>query len=214
MTGKSNWSKSVTWNRDAAAAGRIDKVFCGSMCDVMDDEAPEGSWEKLVDLINRTPNLFWQLLTKRPHRYIRRFPVEGFKHDNVILGATAENQEFYDVRVPLIEEASWELFSRNQAHSNVERKTVMTFVSYEPALGPVTMMPLAAKGFVPNWLIFGGETGPKPRPMDREWAENIKVECHNLGVAFFLKQFSARTPEMATALIPAEMLLRQFPEVK
>ena len=63
----------------------------------------------------------------------------------------------------------------------------------------------------PGWLIFGGETGPKPRPMQLEWAANIQRECGDFGVAFFMKQMSARTPTKAAALIPASLLIRQFP---
>jgi len=71
ITSDSNWRQPLAWNRAAANAGRIDKVFCGSMCDVMDDEAPAGGRERLWELIDQTPHLIWQLLTKRPHRYLR-----------------------------------------------------------------------------------------------------------------------------------------------
>lgn len=209
LTADANWDKPRVWDHHAKKAGRIDKVFCGSMCDVMDDEAPEGARERLWELIDKTPNLYWQLLTKRPQRYVRELPYKGFKHGNVMLMATVEMQEFYYPRMKAL----------NDARLSLDMKTDMwgggggpckIGVSYEPALGPLSMREYP--GLRPHWLIFGGETGPHPRPMEQKWCEDIKVECEEFGVAFWLKQFSARTPEMASALIPAEMLLRQFPE--
>lgn len=213
-----HWNEPMKWQKAAAKEGKITKVFCGSMCDVMDDEAPEGQWERLIQVINDTPNLLWQLLTKRPQRYKRRLPVAGFVWDNVILGTTCENQEFYDVRVQHLCEAAMYLEKRNAEYStytvgaNVRpfsRAHVQSFISYEPALGPITM---TKNTFRPSWLIFGGETGPRPRPMEQKWAEDIKAECEDTGVAFFMKQMSARTPNSAADLIPAHLLVREFPE--
>lgn len=212
-----HWNEPMKWQKSAAKEGKITKVFCGSMCDVMDDEEPEGQWERLIQVINDTPNLLWQLLTKRPQRYMRRLPETGFFYDNVILGTTTENQEFYDVRIPHLEEAAAWLTIRNRIQGPsfalgglcIARSPVKTFVSYEPAIGPLTMF----NRLKPSWLIFGGETGPRPRPMEQKWAENIKAECEDTGVAFFMKQMSARTPHAAADLIPAHLLVRQFPEV-
>lgn len=197
--GDKHWHEPLEWNAEAGATGSIMRVFCGSMMDVMDDEAPEGQRERLWALINRTPNLMWQLLTKRPQRYTRYLPQDGFRHNNVILGTTAEDQEFYDVRMRPLDDAVVFL----QQRGNV----VQNFISYEPALGPIAMGPLH-----PDWLIFGGETGANRRPCELEWAEAIKRECDRLGVAFFMKQMSARTPNDAANLIPVHMLSHQFPE--
>jgi protein gp37 len=209
---ESYWHQPLRWNRLAGEAGRIDKVFCGSLCDVMDDEAPEGQRERLWKLIDQTPNLLWQLLTKRPTRYQPYLPENGFRFDNVILGTTTENQEFFDVRMPEVDAAA-EILRRRNAMSTPKtyRVPVKTFASYEPALGRITMRLQARLGIAPDWLIFGGETGNEPRPMEMEWAENIKAECEEFGVAFFMKQVSARTPKQAAALIPAHLLVREFP---
>lgn len=193
--GDKHWAEPLKWNRTAEASGTPAKVFCASMADVMDDEAPEGQRERLYGLIDETPYLHWQFLSKRPQRYFRYLPAAGFKHQNVILGATTETQGLYDIRMVPLEHAA-KIFG------------LKTFVSYEPAIGPLTMRPL---GIQPDWLIFGGETGGKRRPMEQVWAENIKRECEELGVAFFMKQMSAATPAKASALIPAELLVRQFP---
>lgn len=174
----------------------------------MDHEAPEGQWDRTVDLIDRTPNLIWQLLTKRPHYYLRNIPEKGFINDNVWLGTSAENQEFYDVRWPKLQEAATELVSRNQANREGPVSEVITFISYEPALGPITLRNFKYK---PHWIIFGGESGNVRRPMEQSWAENIKAECEEFGVAFFMKQMSAFTPSQAAALIPAHLMVREFP---
>jgi protein gp37 len=170
------------------------------MADVMDDEAPEGQRERLWDLIDKTPNLTWQLLTKRPHRYKEYLPISGFQNGNVWLGTTCENQHFYDIRWPILRESA-------------ERFNCISWISYEPALGPITMHTGVVNGMfkVPDWVIFGGESGSVRRPMEQSWAENIKEECNSFGVKFFMKQMSAQTPAKAKELIPAHLLIHQFP---
>lgn len=185
--GDKHWNEPLKWD-----GGR---VFCASMADVMDDEAPAGARERLWALIDATPHLTWQLLTKRPHRYARYLPSTGFKHGNAWLGTTAESQPYYDVRWPEL----------NRAAKMFDLKS---FISYEPAIGSLTM-----QGFdeFPDWLIFGGESGAGRRPMKLAWAENIKIECEEFGVSFFMKQMSAQTPTKAKELIPANLLIHEFP---
>lgn len=198
--GDAHWNEPLVWDRKAESKGEKMRVFCGSMCDVMDDEWPDGVRERLWDLIDKTPNLIWQLLTKRPQRYGKYLPSEGFRHYNVWLGCTAETQEFFDIRFPSLGE--WSALCG-----------YTTWISYEPALGPITMK----NGFCherhrPDWIIFGGETGNNRRPMQLSWAESIKSECEEWGVKFFMKQMSARTPDEAKNLIPTHMLVQQFPK--
>ncbi len=199
--GDKHWSEPLKWDREAHAAGVKRKVFCASMADVMDDEAPEGARKRLWGLIDATPNLTWQLLTKRPHRYTRFLPAM-FKSWNVWLGTSVENQEFYDVRWPILAEV-------RDRYAGL----LTTFISYEPALGPLTIESHAYRlGVgVPDWIIMGGESGAGRRPMQQEWAENLNRECEEQAVKFFMKQMSARTPEEGAKLIPASLLIRQFP---
>jgi protein gp37 len=197
VTSDANWKQPLAWNREAEAAGRKSTVFCASMADVMDDEAPEGARDRLWELIDKTPNLIWQLLTKRPHRYQRYLP-EKFKYDNVWLGTSAENQEFYDVRWPILELYGDEGF--------------VLWVSYEPALGPVRMAGVGNGS--PDWIIFGGESGSGRRPMESKWADDLLAECRTTGTKFFMKQMGAHTPAEGASMIPADLLIREFPEVK
>ena len=199
--GDKHWGEPLKWDKAAGeGAGKPWRVFCGSMCDVMDDEWPDGVRERLWELIDATPNLTWQLLTKRPHRYARYLPVKGFKHRNVWVGTTCENQQYYDVRWPVLREVA-DLFG------------LISWISYEPALGPLTMKVSGANVFkVPDWIICGGESGGGRRLFEQMWAENIKSECEMYGVKFFMKQFGARTPGEGKKLIPVHLLVHQFPE--
>jgi len=204
--GDKHWNEPFKWNRDAQAAGVQRKVFCASMADVMDDEAPEGQRERLWELIDRTPYLIWQLLTKRPQRYNRYLP-QSFAHNNVWLGMSAENQEFYDVRWPALRLVALDY-------------ELVSFVSYEPALGPLSMdkwaenAPNDDAADFPDWLICGGESGNGRRLMEQTWAEKLHEEATHAGVKFFMKQLSARTPEEGAKLIPAHLLIREFPQTE
>jgi len=204
----SYWYQPLLWNRNAQAEGKKVKVFCASMADVMDDETPSGQRERLWDLIDHTPYLIWQLLTKRPQRYFRYLPT-SFAHNNVWLGTTAEDQHFYDIR--------WSSLRLVAADYGLT-----SWISYEPALGPIVMddFPFTSgiDGILdyPNWIIFGGESGAdkKRRPMDIEWARDLKSECASCGTSFFMKQMGARTSNAAKALIPVDMLVHEFPAVQ
>lgn len=192
--GDKHWSEPLAWNAAAAKIGQCKLVFCASMADVMDDEAPDGQRERLWLLIDQTPNLIWQLLTKRPQRYVRYLP-ENFKHRNVWLGMSAEDQKSHDIRWPYLCDAAI-------------RRGLKTFISYEPALGPLS---IAREGWLPGWVICGGESGRERRPMEQKWAEDLHLQCKRSGVKFFMKQMSAATPAAGSALIPAHLLVREFP---
>lgn len=208
VTSDANWKLPLRWDKEASRLGRQDMVFCASLADVMDDEAPAGQRERLWQLIDATPNLLWQLLTKRPQRYQKYLPADGFAHDNVILGSSAENQHFYDVRLPYLYAGQQDLECRNALHRG-RTSAVKTFISYEPALGPLSVRQYP--GMRPHWVICGGESGNDRRPMEQKWAEDLRAECAEFGISFFMKQMSARTPEQGAALIPASLLVREFP---
>ena len=138
----------------------------------------------LAAVIEATPELDWLLLTKRIENYDRLAPWAQTP-DNVWLGITGENQKEYDRR--------WPLLARIPA--------TVRFVSYEPALSPLTI----AGEALPDWVICGGENAPRARWMDLAWARVLRDECVDKGVAFFLKQMTRK------ASIPDDLLVRQFP---
>lgn len=189
--GEKHWKEPLQWN-EAVPQGETQRVFCASMADIMDGEAPFGARKRLWELINATPRLTWQLLTKRPQFYDMRLPE--FPHRNVWLGASAENQDCYNLRWPYVWKAA------------IARELV-SFISYEPALGPLTFGTLRC----PDWIICGGESGAGRREFKQEWAENLLAECRTRGTKFFMKQMSARTAPEGKKLIPAHLQIQEFP---
>lgn len=169
------WKGPTVWNRNAdrfeALKGRRQRVFCASLADVFDNQA-DASWRSdLFELILNTPRLDWLLLTKRPSNIAKMLPNNwGAGYPNVWLGLTAEDQTRFDQR--------W-------AHL-ADVPAVVRFVSYEPALGPLSVASAAVK---PDWLIVGGESGAGARPMNASWAFAIVDECRSFGIAPFFKQW-------------------------
>jgi protein gp37 len=184
-TSEANWRKPLQWAKAARAASKRPRVFCASLADVFDNQAPENARVDLFDLIAATPELDWLLLTKRPEN-IRKMIPRGWPYENIWLGITAENQEQYDRRFEYL----------------YDLPVTVQFVSYEPALGPLD---LGSHFYSPHWIICGGESGPHARTMDPQWARDLRDQCEDCGVKFFMKQMTGKAP------IPDDLLVRQFP---
>ena len=170
-TSENNWRNPRRWNRAAERDGVRRRVFCASLADVFDNQVPPEWRVDLWDLIRACPALDWQLLTKRPQNIAKMLPANwGFGWPNVWLGTTAEDQVEYDRRWPKLRDVS----------------ATVHFISYEPALGPLTIingiMP------IPDWVIAGGESGPGARVMLPWWTAQLCAECDDAGAAFFFKQ--------------------------
>jgi protein gp37 len=173
------WRNPITWNEQAklfqVEQGRRQRVFCASLADVFDNQV-EPSWRSdLFNIIRKCDQLDWQLLTKRPQNIRRMLPRDwGNGYPNVWLGTTAEDARAYRQRVPHL----------------LNVPSVVHFVSYEPAIGPLGQ--LDVDGRFPDWLIIGGESGVRSdliRYTDPRWARDAIAECGRLGVAPFLKQW-------------------------
>lgn len=176
-TSSATWAKPFKWNREADALGLRYRVFCASLADWLDNQAPDSWRADLAEVIEETPHLDWLLLTKRPQNWQKHSPW----HDddvpgNVWLGLTAENQEEFDRRWPHI--------------ANVP--ATVHFVSYEPALGPLTIRNAYP---VPDWIIAGGESGPGHRHPDQAWFRSIRDECAAAQVPFLFKQWGGAMPK-------------------
>jgi protein gp37 len=164
-----NWTGPVKWNRQAMAAGTRRKVFCGSMCDVFDKNAPDFQRSRLFDLIRQTPWLDWLLLTKRAGNIQAMLPGDwGNGWDNVWLGITAEDRRHGLPRVDILR--------------TIPAK--VRFLSCEPLLEDLGTIDLTGI----HWVIAGGESGSGARTMRAEWARNIYQQCQAAGVSFFFKQ--------------------------
>jgi protein gp37 len=173
------------------------RVFCASLADVFDNEAPLGARELLFQLIELTPNLDWLLLTKRignvpsmiPARWAPSFP------SNVWLGISVVNQQEADRDIPKL----------------LRVPATVRFLSMEPLLGPVdlrylqpgdppteinalagthgVLRPHRGECAKVDWVIVGGESGPNARPMHPDWVRSLRDQCAAAGVSFLYKQW-------------------------
>lgn len=210
-TSADNWRKPLKWNRDSAAqvaaGGRRIRVFCASLADVFDNQVPPEWRADLWALIRATPDLDWQLLSKRPQNIPDMLPPDwGDGWPNVWLGTTVEDQERADRNIPHL----------------LAIPARVRFLSVEPLLGPVDMtrvtyprrygsglldalrgtarghndvpLGLYADGARIHWVIVGGESGPKGRPMLGAWVRAIRDQCAAATVAFLFKQWGEWSP--------------------
>ncbi|MDE2096945.1 MAG: phage Gp37/Gp68 family protein [Patescibacteria group bacterium] len=197
------WKQPRAWALKAKREGRKRRVFCASMADVFDLEAPEGARERLWPLIEETaPYLDWLLLTKRSGNAAKLLPPEIA--ELVWLGATVCNQEEANRDIPKL----------------LATPAAVRFLSAEPLLGEIKL----EKGWLPpkglweelrspiegsarrindarrngwtwlDWVIVGGESGPRARPMHPDWVRGLRDQCQAAGVAFFFKQWGAWYP--------------------
>jgi protein gp37 len=194
-----NWRQPIKWNDAAAAAGVQRRVFCASLADVFDNQVPDHWRSDLFALIEDTPNLDWLLLTKRPQNIARMvWPKwDAGLPSNIWLGTTAEDGDECRRRWPHL----------------AAIPAAIRFISYEPALGPLGKLDQwRAGGPTPDWLICGGESGGRARPMDPAWARGARDQCAAAGVAFHFKQWGGRTPKAGGRLLDGREH-NEFPEV-
>lgn len=183
------WQQPLKWDAEAARTGARPRVFCASLADVFDNDVP-GEWRsELGSLIRATPNLDWLLLTKRIGNARRMLPEDwGDGYPNVWLGATVATQEEADRDIPKL----------------LSTPAKLRFLSCEPLLGPLRLDPIwlmwdrwfdargTARLPVVDWIIVGGESGPRARPFVLGWGKEIVRQCRAAGVPCFVKQVGAR----------------------
>src|SRR5262249_19333854 len=204
------WNDPLKWNREAEQNGTRARVFCASLADYLDEEVPEQWRNELFGLIERCPNLDWLILTKRIEYARSMLPQRWLKNPRpwVWLGVTAENQKYWNERVPVLEDLP----------------AAVRWVSYEPALGPIN---LGEQDGV-DWVIIGGEStqSDPARRFDMEWAEAMIRQCRQKGIAPFVKQLGSnvylddkpwRCKDKAGANPeewPNAIRVREFPELQ
>ena len=201
-------SKPDTWKNP-----RI--IFVCSLGDLFHEDVPFNFIDKIFSVIERNKRHTFIILTKRPENAKVYYDDRGISKPylNVWFGISAENQETADIRVPVL----------------LQIPAIVRFVSAEPLLGYINLSKIkigdisyidALKGFgygemVPghsifyhriSWVIVGGESGNKARPMHPDWAISLRNQCDSAGIPFFFKQWG----EWA----PAHSLQCNFPEFK
>ena len=148
-------------------------VFVNSMSDLFHAKVPIGFIRDVFDVIADTPQHTYQVLTKRSTR-LRRIAESLEWPSNLWMGVSVENDE---------------AFHRVDDLRSVP--AAVRFLSCEPLLGPLDGINLDGIG----WVIAGGESGPRYRPMEIAWARAIRDACGESGVPFFFKQWGGRTPK-------------------
>lgn len=144
------------------------KYFVNSMSDLFHKKMPEEFLDRIIDVIEQTPRHIYQILTKREDRMFEYFSEREIPK-NIWLGVTVEDKK---KGLPRIDKLR-----------NLNAK--IKFLSVEPLLEDLGKVNF--KGI--DWVIVGGESGPKARPMKEEWAVNIKEQCLEQNVEFFFKQW-------------------------
>jgi protein gp37 len=191
-----HWEQPLKWNEEARREGKRRRVFCASMADVFEDRRDLDPWRmRLWGLIDQTPSLDWLLLTKRPEYVASLVPWGDHWPRNVWLGTTAEDQASAVERIPTL----------------ISYTAAVLFVSCEPILGPLDLRKwLDPKRL--HWVIAGGESGAKARPMSPAWPRSLRDQCLSAGVAFHFKQWGHWCPDSESARQNGQSTLMYSPD--
>lgn len=171
------------------------RVFCGSLCDVFDNEVDPQWRVDLLELIARCDNLEWLLLTKRV--------VNAHRMLDEALGVLSHGLTRWD-------DAPWPHVTIGQSVCNqketreIEKLLALPasrrFISVEPMLSEIDVRPYLRGPVKVDWVIAGGESGPHARPMHPEWIRSLAEQCREAGVPFHFKQWGVWKPESVVSL--------------
>lgn len=146
-------------------------IFVNSMSDLFHEDIPERFIRDVFEVMREANWHIFQILTKREARLADLGPRLTWP-TNVWMGVSIENRRFM-----------------HRADALRTIPSAVRFISAEPLLGPLERLDLTEI----DWLIAGGESGPKCRRMRPEWARDLRDTCRRRGVAFFFKQWGGRT---------------------
>jgi|SRR5690606_12333522 len=156
-------------------------VFVNSMSDLFQKGVPVEFIQKVFTVMNDNPQHVFQVLTKRADILLEYDQAKLLKWThNIWMGVSVEDSRVKD-RVRLLSKT----------------KAKVKFLSCEPLIGPIGKMNLKKI----DWVIVGGESGRKPRPMDVEWVLDIKDQCDKADVAFFFKQWGGTNKKKTGRLL-------------
>lgn len=142
-------------------------IFVNSMSDLFHEDIPLDFIQKIFKTMNETQHHTYQILTKRTDRLMELSPYLVWSK-NIWIGTSVENMK-----------VKYRIDSLKTIPANVR------FLSCEPLLGPLDNLNL--NGI--HWVIVGGESGPRARPMKKEWVIDIRDQCKAQNVPFFFKQW-------------------------
>lgn len=142
-------------------------IFVNSMSDLFHESVPDSFINKVFNVMNKTRRHRYQILTKRSERLKRVAPSLPWV-EQIWMGVTVEEDKYI-----------------HRVDDLREIPASIKFVSLEPLLGPIPSLSL--EGI--DWIIVGGESGPRARPLDVDWVLEIKEKCQKANVPFFFKQW-------------------------
>lgn len=214
VNGNPVWTGEVRLDEDALLQPlkwkRPRRIFVNSMSDLFHETLPDEAIDRVFAVMALCPQHTFQVLTKRAERmreYVsarahaaKRLKIIGAMNmmgagatkpigyrmwplPNVWLGISCERQQEADERIPLL----------------LQTPAAVRFISAEPLLGAIDLHDWLTRDWHPtmppettprlDWVIVGGESGTKARPMHPDWARSIRDQCNAAGVAYFFKQF-------------------------
>jgi len=167
-------------------------VFVNSMSDLFHKEIPKAHIAAVFDTMEKAHWHTYQVLTKRSS-LLQKFINDRYRAKpaprHIWLGVSVED-----------EKAATRIAHLQAANAGVR------FLSIEPLIAPVGRLNLSGI----EWVIVGGESGPRSRPMDAEWVIDIRNQCVKAGVAFFFKQWGGFSPKAGGRLLEGKEW-SQFP---
>ena len=153
------------------------RIFVNSMADLFHSDVPDWFIQEVWKVMAACPQHHFQILTKRPERMAAMF-ADGMLNRlmHVWIGTSVENDE---------------VINRIESLATIEGMTL--FISFEPLIGAIGNVDLAKI----HWAIVGGESGPRSRPIQSEWVDEIHALCRRDDVAFFFKQWGGKNKKAA-----------------
>jgi protein gp37 len=213
-TSAANWNEPLRWQREAEKTGQRFRVFCASLADWLDKKAPVEWLADLLTLIQRTPNLDWLLLTKRPENWQPRMEAVLHylsRHDSLAertgglyvfianwIGVMGGPQRFRPGNIWIGTSVEDQQRADERIPALLKIPARVRFLSCEPLLGPVDFgwdsLQNGWQASEIHWVIAGGESGPGARPMHPDWPRGLRDQCQAAGVAFLFKQWGEWAP--------------------
>ena len=178
------------------------RIFVNSLSDLFHDDVPESF---VLDVLNsiragHANGHTFQVLTKRPIRMrsiLSRLQFDSRGSGRMFMEDRGLNRQGAPISfAPVMKQAWWGVSVENRAamwriDELRETPAAIRFLSIEPMLGDLGAIDL--RGI--QWVIVGGESGPRLRPTDPAWVRSVRDQCVAAGVAFFFKQWGGRTPK-------------------
>ena len=165
-------------------------IFVNSMSDLFHEEVPDDFIFQVFDTMHRADWHFYQILTKRSEQLLKLDPRLRWG-PHILMGVTVEDSDYLS-----------RIDDLRKTHA------VTKFISFEPLLGPIPNLDL--EGI--HWVIVGGESGKRARPMQPEWALEIRDQCLSAKIPFFFKQMGGRDKEKGGRFLDG-IIYEERPEV-